>query len=128
MSTKAQAQADGEYLLSKLVGKGWKLRVWENLNWHFEVSNGALTVHGGATGIFGGRGQYWCLLSSDPKNLPGAWHTPWTDTRRFDDPNDAVEYQIHVARKYVDSLDAIVLGLEERFLKEYMRTKSAIRA
>lgn len=45
-TTKAQAQA-GAAKLVKMLGKGWKPRVWENLGWHYNAVSldGRLKVH-----------------------------------------------------------------------------------
>lgn len=31
--------------LAKMLGEGWKPRVWENMGWFYEVHNGILEIH-----------------------------------------------------------------------------------
>ncbi len=38
-----RAHANGK-ALAKRLGNGWKVRVWENLGWHWEVTNKVLRV------------------------------------------------------------------------------------
>ncbi len=42
--------------LSKLMDKGWKPHVWENLGWHWEIARGGCTIQED------GNGNYWIDL------------------------------------------------------------------
>lgn len=39
-----QAQRKARILLGKLKGKGWRIRVHENIGWHFSVENDRISV------------------------------------------------------------------------------------
>jgi hypothetical protein len=73
--TKKQTIAAGNKALKTLPnkGKGWRLRVWENLGWHFNLQRGYASI----SESFGG--EYYCLITDDPSHLGsgcGAWHDP----------------------------------------------------
>lgn len=60
--TKQEATDKGKALLKQMEGKGWTLRVWENVGWHFSVYNrliprGNLTIYPPSGSV------YWCALS-----------------------------------------------------------------
>ncbi len=44
--------------LAKRMGKGWKARVWENLDWHWEVRRGGAQLSTDNDGK-----EYWCLFN-----------------------------------------------------------------
>ncbi len=110
MNTKKQAEAAGAKLLKKLKGKGWKIRVWENLGWHCAAHNGALTVHYDSRD-----GTHSCLLS-DRVNDHGAGQGYWTENYYPKDPNKAVARQMKLAREFITKLDRVVGAVESRLL------------
>lgn len=98
---KAKAIAAGRALLKRMLGRGWKLRVWQNLGWHHSAERGPLTVyplHGRA----GRHAGYHAMLSDDPKGTHSgamAW-TP-RGTRQHRDPNKAAAEAVKLARAYL---------------------------
>ena len=38
------AATDAAEKLAKKMGSGWKPRVWENMGWHYDVSNGVVRL------------------------------------------------------------------------------------
>lgn len=65
-----------------ILGRGWKVRVWENMGWHWSVFNGPVSVYSG----------YWAMISSDIHNATygsGAWSV---DTVYRNDPRAAVAH------------------------------------
>lgn len=56
--------------LAKELGEGWKVRVTENLGWHFSAYRDHIQVHPSVNG--------WFALISDDWNGPGG-NVEWTD-------------------------------------------------
>ena len=98
---KKQATSQGQALLKRMNGKGWKLRVWENLGWHYDIYLLGLTVHHPGK-------NYSTLLSSDPENYSGSGEIYWTPEKSFKDPNKAVEHQMKMARIFSDKCQKMV--------------------
>ena len=100
MKTEKQAQQAGQLLLGKMRGTGWKLRVWENLGWHYSVSAGPVCVHESADGGF------FALVSDDPEKAgPGA--SFWTRPGGYTDPNRAVRAAVRRAVELTTRLVAV---------------------
>lgn len=94
---KAKAIEAGRALLKRMRGRGWKLRVWQNLGWHHSVERGPLTVY-----PLTGRAGYHALLSDNPEGTHSgamAW-TP-RGTRQHRDPNKAAAAAVKLARAYL---------------------------
>ena len=100
--------AQAEHLLSLMKGDGWKLRIWENLGYHYAVYNGTLTVHT----HHGGNPPYFCLLNLDEIN--GGGEVFWTGDvgESFADPNEAVRQQLKVVREFAYKVGAVCRHLE----------------
>lgn len=89
----------GAEALAKDLGRGWKVRVWENLGWFFEVSRGGLRV----SPILGrgNEGPYMAFL--DRAGEVGAIWSEDGETAR-----EAIHAVIWRARKHVAELMAIL--------------------
>lgn len=89
-TTKAAAKKAGEALRKKLKGKGWKIRVWENIGWHLSAQLGRMTVHGVP-------GNWWTLLGKG-----SAGEIFWSPRcKGFQDPNAAVRHQLKIANAFL---------------------------
>jgi hypothetical protein len=42
--TEIEATKKAEELLAKMTTKGWRIRVWENLGWHYGITNGWIYI------------------------------------------------------------------------------------
>jgi len=84
--TKAEATQKAKVLLARMKGTGWKIRVFENLGWHYGVETDRLSVRG--TEI---NGDYFCLLKPH-FTFFGAVGRSKTD------PNKAVQATLRNAR------------------------------
>ncbi len=94
-------------LVSRMKGKGWKPRVWENLGWHYEVYNGYISVHPGILDD----NKYWCLLSNEKGGHGGlAMWTPQKNTHK--DPNVVVRKQIIYTKAVLKRLQEPITYLE----------------
>ncbi len=107
--TKEEATAHGEKLLAKMKGKWWKLRVHENLGWHYCVFNGALSIHQSNDG------RYGALLSNiDEGRYCGGGLAVWNDGKYYIDPNRAVLNQLAKAKAHVEQLLDVVDAVSKR--------------
>lgn len=107
---KREAIKAGKDLLKQMVGKGWKLRVWENLGWHYSVYNHGMNVHQDGPASR----EYSVLLADDGVGSGGLG--VWTDTecRFHSSPNAAVRAQMRLARSIVDEYSLHLAILEDR--------------
>lgn len=94
--TKDQATSEARKLVKKL-GKGWKIRVWENMGWHYSAIalDGHLTVHPSSSGNL-----YFCLLSDG--DYAGSGSCNWYDAHHYEDPVEAVEATITLALNFAE--------------------------
>ena len=101
MKTKEEAESGAEVLLKKMTTPGWKIRVWENLGWHFEITKHSMAIH-----FSEHPGQYHTYLNSG--STPGGgshyWHQPYYS----DDPNEVYERQLEVAQQFIDECQEVV--------------------
>ena len=100
--TKDQATRRGRALLKKL-GHGWRLKVHENMGWHFhaECMEGHLSCHENYYGK-AYRPKYWCQLSDG--DLPGAGSYLCLSTRVYTSPSEAVKAVVNMAEDTVFKL------------------------
>lgn len=101
--TRAAARAAGIKLLRRMKGRGWRLRVHENIGWHYCVFRGPLQV------VPSGPRHYFCLLSDDPAaRHPMGGSGMWLDQERYSNPNKAVDEQIRLAWEVIGRLTRAV--------------------
>jgi len=105
MQTKAGAEKEGKALLKRMKGKGWKLKVWENIGWWYRVHNGPVAVYPTT------KDRFFCLLNDNVKVACGGLAT-WTDDFRSKDPNRAVSHQVKFAREVLDRMEKAVCYVE----------------
>jgi len=114
MMTKNEAEKAGQELLGKMKDPNWKLRVWQNLGWHCEISNGPISISYHPES----QNPYLILMSDDPRrNGVGAifWHM---DKSSFKDPLVCIKKQVEAARKRVNLIYSAVLVAESIFQEE----------
>ncbi len=95
MKTEKQARIAGEKLLKRMKGKGWLLRVWENLGWHYSVHLFNLTL---SEHLYRSKKSYSALLITN-ESFAGSGEVFWSDKESFDDPNEAVTHQMQVSSR-----------------------------
>jgi hypothetical protein len=106
MNTEENARELGQKLLSFMKGNGWTLQVWENLGWHYAVNNNLISVYPS----FDDK-KYHCLFGYKSGGRP-----EWTIQESFDDPNQAVEQTLKLARIEVDERLSIVKNAEKAII------------
>ncbi len=108
-ASKEEATKKAQAFLKKVKGKGWKIRVHQNMGWFYCLQNGYLSVHEydwDDDGL-----SYSCGLS----NEVGGVGTPmyWSDhPTHYDDPNEAIAGQIKRARAFIDRCNNVVQHAE----------------
>lgn len=83
-----------------MEGRGWKIRIWENLGWHYSVETKRVSVSPSVV-----KGEYFCLLKPH-YSLFGS------DNNRYRNPNAAVEACLAIAR---DNLGRYIQIVDEAF-------------
>lgn len=107
--TNLEAHKRGAALLKKLKGKGWRVRVWENIGWHYAAhlgpsEQGCLSLHPHSDGS----AKYAVLLGA-----AGAGNYQWYVRKRYRDPNTAVRAQMRAVKAYLDRWQGHVEALAE---------------
>ena len=95
-STKNAARQAGRRLITKMNSKGWKLRVWENMGWHYSIRKGAVTLY--ETIYMSGEKVYDTLMSSSTPGAGEMYYDP--RQKNFTDPNEAYFHQLRVASNH----------------------------
>lgn len=103
---KSEATTGAKRLLKRMDTKGWTVRVWENMGWHYSISCGGLTIWPSS----GKPTSYHCLLS---RNRPGSGEVFW-NTGCTGDPNELVHAQLANARKFIFDCGVCVFGIEKK--------------
>lgn len=93
--TKSEATLAAKKLLAQMTGRGWKIRVWENLGWHYSVETNRVAVYPSLGG------KFHCLLKPH-YTLFGS------DPRHYRNPNSAVENCIAIAQDKLNSYQYIL--------------------
>jgi len=99
MMTKKQAERAGRALLKKMHGTQWKLRVWENLGWHYSVETINLSVSPCSDTMF------HCLLHPH--------YTFFGKAGESRNPNRAVRQTLATAKQQMAEYYAIVNQAEQ---------------
>lgn len=104
--TRENARTAAKACLRRMKTGGWKIRVWRNISWYWELRCGNLTVNRGVVG-------YNCYLRTN-EGLGGA--SFWHDHQTYQDPNEAVREQLKKARKFVREVRGVVEDVENQLL------------
>ena len=107
MRTKQEAEREGKKLLKRMKGKGWKLRVHENIGWHYNVWNGPAAVYPSVDGMF------HCLLADRDCEGTGCGNNNWTTNFHSKDPNEVVEHEVASARAFLKQCNRQLQYIEE---------------
>jgi hypothetical protein len=128
-ATRAGAQAAGLAVKERLAGRGWKVRVWENLGWHWALHKGPLQIYPAA--YRSGRGLLTALCAAawpDPGGHPSGGSSRWFLKKGRRDPNAVVRDQVKECRKYIEDevaeLTEFLRRLEEEFPEHAAKPKS----
>jgi hypothetical protein len=112
--TKEEAEATGTAAKALLTSKGWKLRVWENDGWHWELCNHIISLH---SSRLNQHGKFWALVTDEVRSVgSGAmlFSDPAGVAFEHADPNVVVERAMAYATKVVAKLSGIVAAANRR--------------
>lgn len=86
--------------IARLLGKGWRVEVWENLGWHWRVTNGPVQL--GACYAKGRKTLYHAMVGSSPTESRGG-AAYWTERGQGyrADPRRAVKDAVRLVEKFV---------------------------
>jgi len=100
---KQEATKAGKALLARMKTKGWKLRVWENLGWHYSLERPPLSVYP----LYGeGESPSVGIMMTNKADESGWGYLCWDYKASSEDPNKVVEAQIKEAQEYINRLQA----------------------
>jgi len=106
--SKEKAEAEGNALLARMKGRGWKLRVWQNFGWHYSIYNGSMNVHPTQNSCLE---RYYTLLGDNKHKHAGCVF--WSmNGKTYKDPNDAVEEQLNAAWTFLGEHAKIVENIQ----------------
>ena len=104
MRIKDEAIIAGGKLLGKMEGDTWRLRVWENLGWHYSVESPPFTVFpSGACKNDREPRRFTCLMT-DKSDYCGTGSGMWSNNSTFADPNEAVRHELAAAKAVLEGL------------------------
>lgn len=114
MNTRAEATRWGRRQLKKFRGKGWRMRVWNNMGWHVAFHNHGLNVRCQPSAF--SHTLFHALLSDECRGSGGlaAWSPGY---RQYRDPNKSAQAAIRAARAYVNHLNTAVEQAENIYVK-----------
>jgi len=105
--SKRKTEEVAEHALSLLKSKkGWSIRVWENLGWHFSLEKKGMSVYA-RTDAFSIITTYHCLFSNDGR---GGGDVFWDCDNYSTDPNESIKIQIKEARKHIAKCERALRG------------------
>ncbi len=104
-NSEREAFKRAEKVVKKLNTKGWKINVWENLGWHYELLNSYMSLHE-VSGTF-----YAMVSNSLPAGSGSAFWTVRNDPT-FENPNDAVRLALKHVSTFVRKVKEVQKKLE----------------
>jgi len=112
---RKRAIAEAREVRAKMKTKGWRVRVFENLGWHWNLFNGYITLSGDGCGVTKSV-KYSAMMADSlpPGGSPNFWY-PGPGKGYFKDPNKAVDYVFKSAKQFVREVHSVV-EKQERFL------------
>lgn len=103
VKTKREAMVAGRHLKSLMKTSGWKVCVWNNLGWYYNIKKENVVVNPDSNHRMGGS-WYWCEVEPS--------YAFWSDGRSYRDPNMAVQRAISKVRKEVEEFKQILSKAE----------------
>ena len=105
---KLTAEKQGKKLLDRMTCYGgWKLRVWENLGWHYAIYKNGMNIHPGYNKP-NETPKYYALFGRDDRSGGEIF---WSDKFRDSDPNVVVMHQLSIAQQFITNCQKAVNGI-----------------
>ncbi len=106
--SEAEAREQAEYCLMKMKTKGWTVRVWENLGWHWQLRNVYIQLYPGSSGE-----TYHILISSCLPPVGGEMYWTHNVYPAPTDPNEAVAAGIREVRGHCAKVNTVMEVLNQ---------------
>lgn len=84
--------------------RNWKIRVWENMGWHWSLHNGTLSLYYDKYGK--GKGTFSALMSDG--RYEGVGESYWTSRFFHSNPNMVVADQMNLARVFLRTIQSSI--------------------
>jgi hypothetical protein len=107
---KAATEAGKTELMSKLKGKGWKLRVHENLGWHYAADKGNVHVH--PVHNRGEKPKFMCLIAGRADEC-GWGDCDWSTKFAHHDPIKVIKHELRSVQEVTNQKVAARRGAEQ---------------
>ena len=115
-NTRSEAKKAGLRALSKMKSKEWKIEVWENIGWHFnlQVIDGLVTIHCNDT-----RGlhklEYSCYIDREFSGADGLDEEDEDKGFQWDysDPQKAFEVKMRLVKKHINGWQKLLNRVEK---------------
>lgn len=96
--------------------KGWKIRVWSRIGWHYEVFNGRIHVYESTYRKM--PPTYFCLIADNDDMPGGSGYWSWRKNGPiYRNPVDAVKGEMEKVRAFLNRMAALTQDMEEHFVK-----------
>ena len=105
---RVRAISEARKTLSKMRKPGrWRINVFENLGWHWDLASGYITLSGDY--YDSGTSQFSAMMADTlpPCGSPHYWY-PGPGKGYFKDPNKAVDYVLRHAERFVKNVNSVV--------------------
>jgi hypothetical protein len=103
-TTENEANARAEMVREKFDLKGWAVRVWQNMGWHWNLQKGPISLSEYTLSFHGG--TYFSALISDEPERPGTGLSAWSPEKGVfpKTPQEAIALSLAAVNEYVDHL------------------------
>lgn len=106
MRTRKEALAEGKKAKALLSNpRGWRVEVWKNFGWHVVLRKGGMSLHW-SKDMDGKLTGFWTLFSASGGSGGEMFWTP--HAKRFRTPDNAVRYQLRLARSFVKQCQSAI--------------------
>lgn len=103
MKTEGEAYKGAVILQDLMNTTGWRIRVWENLGWHYQISKGTISIYEAYKHIDDPT-SYHAMIAGEP-GQNGHGLAAWSgDFFASSDPNEVVWRAIGEAVTYVNEI------------------------
>lgn len=102
-SSKSEAIALAKALKGKMETRGWRIRVWENLGWHYGIESRWIHVYPASIGYSAYLNSYGDYSTGDSC---GYWNGSMMAVESSKDPNEAVARRICSAQMHANELNS----------------------
>ena len=106
MSFKSENEAvkAAKATLKRIKTKGWAIRVWENIGWHYALQNEYMNIYPNYE--TGSKEFFISLMADEARENYG--YPAFTDRFRHSNINKVIEHQLELAKNYAARINKII--------------------